>query len=129
MNFDLPKTNTTTEQTKAAELNRIAELRAQLNEAENKVMSSIPVPKPSTTESSVYANIPKKTAALEVIKHLSLAKNVGIGYIISVFLILLAATFHNFAAYGVAVLVIIPAALYIQRTNAELKRLKLEYNL
>jgi hypothetical protein len=130
--MDLPKFKK--EKTK---LQQIEELEEQIARRKAEELAKVaPAPQPTQTlnaapnpSNSMYDNIPKKTAALEVIRVLKMGKIVGVGTIIGAFLILLAATFNTIMSYGVAMLLIVPAAVFIQRTNTELVRLKKEYSL
>jgi hypothetical protein len=89
----------------------------------------VPLQNQPHAKESIYSNIPKKTAALEVIKQLNYITYMGIGGIVGTFAVLFAGTFNVFASYGIAMLVIIPAAVFVQKSKAEVARLKKEYGV
>jgi hypothetical protein len=74
-----------------------------------------------------FAQIPKKTAAAEVLRHLKTFRVIAIGGAIGVFALLIADLFNQFLAYGVALLLILPLAYYLAQTVKEIRRLEYEY--
>lgn len=131
MGVDLPKFEIG-QDGKTDKLKEIEDIEKQLAKRKAEELAKIEkhiktVPKESNTD--IYATIPKKTAALEVMRILTTSSYLGIGAIIGAFLILLAGTFNTFASYGVAILIIVPAAINVQKAKTEINRLKKEYNI
>jgi hypothetical protein len=123
---------------KPKEKTQIEILETQLEAAKQaeRVKNMPPPPAPPLSEKvnngangNIYANIPKKTCAQEVLKNLSLARYCGMGAILGVFLILLGGAFNPMYSYVLALVVIVPLGMYTYKVRNEINRLKIEYNI
>lgn len=84
---------------------------------------------PPLQPQQIYANIPKKTAATEVLKHLTLSKWVGVASIVGLLIAAGASMFNKFALYGVALVMAVALGVYVAFVNKEIGRLKVEYGI
>lgn len=86
-------------------------------------------PKSTPVVNKFSSSIPKKTCAVEVVKHLNSVRILGIGSIVGIFFILLASTFGRGIGYAVALIIVIGAGVMTGFSTKELKRIKTEYGL
>lgn len=126
--MDLPKLNINKEQRSLEDIKKdFLKIKEELAIREAAVDKQPPVPQED--KSGIYGSIPKKVCAIEVLKHLKTAKWVGMGAIAGVFIVLLGSTFAIGMAYAASFLMIVPAAVYLQKVQREIKRLEIEYDL
>lgn len=119
-------------------IKRIAELKAQILEEENKVIMEIAqeealkelpkfeTPKPKQT---FYSTIPKKTAAMEIIKKIGMDRYFFIGGITGVFASLLGYIINSWLGFGFAFITSLALGYQIVNINKEIARLTQEYGV
>lgn len=87
-----------------------------------------PLP-PDLQDKFTSGMVHKKVAALEVLRHLKLARIVGVGSIVGVFILMLLELFGKWPMYVGGFIFIVPAAIYTASVTKEINRLMAEYNL
>lgn len=80
-------------------------------------------------ESKILGNIPKKIAAMEIVKHLNKSVMATAGFMIGMFATLLAGVFGKTPMYLSAGIFIIAAGVFLAYNKKEMERLKFEYKI
>lgn len=94
----------------------------------NSMFGQQPVtPKPNTV--NIMGSIPKKAAAVEVLRHLNISLKVSIGSMVGIFVVLLAGVFGNMPVYVAAGAFVVGMGVYVASLKKEIVRLKSEYSI
>ena len=114
-------------------LEKIRQLKEQIIEeekltlkelAEEQALNELHKPKPK-----IFDTIPKKTAALEVKRHLETSKKFILGAIVAPFIVSLGGVFNTMVGAGFAVVAALAFGYYFVSMNKEIARLKQEYGV
>lgn len=118
--------------------NSKAKLQAQQPQAPQNLLGNLLQPQPQAKlgvapqapqPAKIMGEIPKKIAAMEIIKHLNNSIKATAGFMIGMFATLLAAVFGKTPMYLVAAVFLVAAGVFLAFNKKEMVRLQTEYKI